>query len=347
MPFATALRKNVNEYFREKGINKSGNAKMVVKSIVMISLFLAPFVVILTVPLAGWVIFPLSVMMGIGMAGIGMSVMHDAVHGSISKKGWLNTLLGNTLYMLGGNVFNWKVQHNIMHHTFTNIEGYDRDIDSRNLFRFTPQAPLRKIHRLQYIYAFFFYCFMTISKLIMDFFHLYHYNKDGIVKEQKTTAKFEYFKMILSKSIYLFLAIGFPLLFSSFGLWQILLGFLVMHLTAGIIMSVIFQLAHVVEGTDIVVPDSEGNVENEWAVHELMTTSNFGRNNRVLSWYSGGLNFQIEHHLFPNICHVHYHHLSPIVERTAKEYGLSYNLKPSFSHALLSHIKVLHRLGRK
>ncbi len=347
VPFAAALRKNVNDYFRERGISKNGNTKMVIKLIVMISLFLAPFVVILTVPLSGWVIFPLAVMMGIGMAGIGMSVMHDAVHGSISKKGWLNSLLGNTMYMLGGNVFTWKVQHNILHHTFTNIEGYDQDIDSRNLFRFTPQAPLRKIHRLQYIYAFFFYCFMTLSKLVMDFFHLHQYNKEGIVKEQKTSAGWEYSKMIVSKLTYLFIAIGFPLLFSSFGFWQILLGFLIMHFTAGIIMSVVFQLAHMVEGTDMAVPNEDGVIEEEWVIHELSTTSNFARNNRLLSWFVGGLNFQIEHHLFPNICHVHYQNISPIVEKTAKEYGLNYNLKPSFTQAILSHIKVLHRLGRK
>jgi len=345
--FAAALKKNVNDYFSKNGITKKGNTKMVLKSVAMLSIFLAPFVVILTLPLSGWVIFPFAVLMGIGMAGIGMSVMHDAVHGSLSKKGWLNSLFGNSIYMLGANVFTWKVQHNVLHHTFTNIEGFDQDIDSRNLFRFTPQAPLKKIHRLQFIYAFFFYSFMTLSKFISDFVHLFKYNRAGYVKDQKTNIGFEYSRMIISKLSYLFIAIGFPLIFSSFGFWQILLGFLIMHLTAGFIMSVVFQLAHVVEGTDIAIPDAEGNIENEWVIHELLSTSNFGRNNRLLTWFVGGLNFQIEHHLFPNICHVHYKNLSPIVERTAKEYGLNYNLKPSFSHAVLSHIRVLKTLGRK
>lgn len=347
LPFAAALKKNVNDYFSKNRITKKGNTKMVYKSIAMLSIFLAPFVVMLTVPLSGWVIFPLAVMMGIGMAGIGMSVMHDAVHGSISKKGWLNKLLGNSIYMLGANVFTWKVQHNVLHHTFTNIEGYDQDIASRSLFRFTPQAPLRKIHRLQFIYAFFFYSFMTLSKLFSDFFHLHKYNQEGFVKDQKTNVGFEYSRMIISKLAYLFVAIGFPLLFSSFGLWQILLGFFIMHLTAGIIMSVVFQLAHLVEGTDIAIPDAENTIKQDWVIHELMSTSNFGRNNRLLTWFVGGLNFQIEHHLFPNICHVHYKNISPIVEKTAKEYGLNYNLKPSFTQAFLSHVRVLRNLGRK
>ncbi|MFZ5554910.1 MAG: fatty acid desaturase family protein [Bacteroidota bacterium] len=345
--FSAALKKNVNDYFTANGITKKGNTGTVMKSVVMITLFLAPFVVMLTVPLSGWVIFPLSVMMGIGMSGIGMSVMHDAVHGSLSRKGWMNSLLSNTMYLLGGNVFTWKVQHNLLHHTFTNIEGFDQDIDSRSIFRFSPRVPLKKIHRLQFIYAFFFYSLMSISKLFMDFFNLHKYNRRGIVKDQKTTAGFEYSRMILSKLAYFFVAIGFPLLFSSFSWWMILIGFLVMHLTAGIIMSVIFQLAHVVEGTDLTVPDKDGNIETEWAIHELQTTSNFARNNRLLTWYVGGLNFQIEHHLFPHICHIHYKNISPIVEQTAKEFGLSYNLKPSFTHAILSHIRVLKALGNK
>jgi linoleoyl-CoA desaturase len=127
----------------------------------------------------------------------------------------------------------------------------------------------------------------------------------------------------------------------------VLLGFLTMHLTGGGIMAIIFQMAHIAQEADQPLLNAEGNIENEWAIHELLTTVNFSRNNRVLGWYIGGLNFQIEHHLFPNICHVHYRKISPIVERTAKEFGLRYNLKPGFFGAIASHTRMLKVLGKQ
>lgn len=345
--FATTLRKKVNAYFKEKNISTKGEGRLIGKSIAMLGLYFAPFIAILIFPMSAWLMIILAVVMGIGMAGVGMSVMHDAAHGSFSGKGWMNKMFGTTMYAIGGNVFNWKMQHNLFHHTYTNIDGFDEDIRSRPVLRFSHDAPLKKIHRFQYVYVFFLYSLMTLSKLVGDFFQLREYNKTGLTKQQNAKPDMEYFKLILSKVLYLGIAIGLPLLLTSFAWWQVLLGFLAMHLTAGLIMSVIFQLAHVVEGAEQPAPDAEGNIENEWAIHELQTTSNFSRKNRLLGWYIGGLNFQIEHHLFPHISHIHYRKISPIVEETAKEFGLVYNQKRTFFNALASHIRILKALGRK
>ncbi len=345
--FMVALRKNVNDYFKEKNISTKGNWHMVLKSAVMLSIYLVPFILMLTVPMYGWMIFPLAVIMGIGMAGTGMSVIHDAAHGSFSKKSWLNQLLGSTIFLLGTTGFNWKVQHNIFHHTFTNIDGMDEDIAGHATLRFSTNAPLKKIHRFQHIYAFFLYSLMTLSKLVKDFFQLHKYNKDGITRQQNAKPTWEYTKLIGSKIIYFFMAIGLPLLFADFSWWQILLGFLIMHCTAGFIMSMVFQMAHIVEGVKQPIPDQNGNIENEWAIHQLQTTANFSRSNRFLNWWVGGLNFQIEHHLFPNICHIHYRKISHIVEKTALEFGLPYNMKLSFVQAIASHTRMLKSLGKQ
>lgn len=345
--FAATLRKNVGSYFKEKQISMKGTSAMLVKAAIMLSLYFGPFVAILFFPMSAWLLLVLAAVMGIGMAGIGMSVMHDAAHESFSTKGWLNKLFTNTMYLIGGNVFNWKMQHNVFHHTFTNIQGLDEDIRSRVVIRMSHQDPLKKIHRFQYLYVFFLYSLMTLSKLVGEFFQLNEYNKTGVTRQQNAKPRREYFKLILSKAIYLFVAIGLPMLLTSFAWWQVLLGFLVMHLTAGIIMSVVFQMAHVVEGADQPVLNTEGNIDNEWAIHELVTTANFSKKSRLLSWYIGGLNFQIEHHLFPNISHMHYRKIAPIVERTAKEFGLPYNQKRTFLDALISHIKMLKELGRR
>lgn len=344
--FALTVRKKVNDYFRENGISIKGNLRLTIQTIVMLSLYLVPFVLLFLIPMNAWVALLMAALMGAGMAGIGMCVMHDAVHGSYSNKEWINKILGGTMYLLGSNVFNWKIQHNYLHHSYTNIEGYDHDIDSKGPIRLSQYAPLKKIHRYQYIHAFFFYGLMTISKLINDFTQLQEFNKAGITRKYHLNPVSEYIKMILVKVLYLFVFIGLPILFTPFSWWQILLGFFAMHWVAGCILSTVFQMAHVVQGTEQLLPSAEGIINEDWAVHELRSTSDFARNNIFLEYYVGGLNFQIEHHLFPNICHIHYRRIAPIVESTAKEFGFEYNLKPSFRDAFYSHVHRLKELGR-
>jgi linoleoyl-CoA desaturase len=344
--FASTLRRNVKDYFDKKGISMKGNLGLMIKTGIMISIYLVPFILLLILPMNIWEGILMAVLMGIGAAGVGMGVMHDAVHGSFSKKKWVNNLFGGTLYLLGSNVNNWKIQHNILHHTHTNINGLDQDINSKGPIRLSEHARYLKIHRFQFIYAFFFYGLMTFSKLISDFSNLIDYSKAGLTAKQGVNPKTEMLKMILYKSVYLLIILGLPIWLTGFTWWQVLLGFFIMHWTVGIILSVIFQMAHVVEGAEQPEPDENGVVHCDWAIHQLKTTSDFARNNLFLGWYIGGLNFQIEHHLFPNISHIHYRNLSRIVEKTAKDFGLTYNLKPTFFSAFASHVRRLKALGR-
>ena len=319
---------------------------MIFQSLAMQSIYIVPFVILLTVSMNVWVALPLVVLIGIGAAGIGMCVMHDAIHGSYSSKEWVNKLFGSSIYLLGSNKLNWKIQHNVLHHTYTNIEGYDQDIESKGPIRLSVHAPLKKIHRHQHIHAFFFYGLLTLSKLVKDFSQLVEYNKAGLTKKHHIHPILEYSKMVSVKISYLLVCIGLPIWLTPFAWWQVLLGFFIMHWTTGCILSTIFQTAHVVEGTDQPLPNEQGIIHSDWAAHELATTSDFARGNAFLNWYVGGLNFQIEHHLFSNICHVHYQKIAPIVEKTAKDFGLFYNLKPTFLGALASHVRILKVLGR-
>lgn len=344
--FGLAVRKNVNDYFRDNKISTKGNLRMAIQTMVMLAAYTFPFILIFIIPMNGWVALLLAALSGAGMAGVGMCVMHDAVHGSYSNREWINKMLGSTMYLLGSNVFNWKIQHNYLHHSYTNIDSYDHDINSKGPIRFSQYGPLKKIHRYQYIHAFFFYGFMTIAKLIKDYSQLNNFNKAGITGKYHISPASEYSKMTIVKLVYLFVFIGLPILFTSFTWWQVLLGFFVMHWMAGFIMSTVFQMAHVVDGAEQLLPDEQGEISEEWAVHQLRTTSDFARNNLFLEYYIGGLNFQIEHHLFPNICHIHYRKIAPIVERTAKEFGFVYNLKPSLRKAFFSHVHRLKELGR-
>jgi linoleoyl-CoA desaturase len=342
--FVSELRKRVNLYFKLNKLSPKADSKMIVKTIVLLCFYIVPFILILSVNMTAAVALGSVIVMGVGIAGIGMGIMHDACHGAYSQKHWINTVLGGSLYLLGSNVLNWKIQHNVLHHTFTNIPGFDEDINDKGPIRLSENKSLKWYHKYQFVYAFFFYGLMTITMLINDFTRLYKYNEEGLIKSQHKKMKSEFTKMLLRKISYLILIIGFPVWFTDFSIWQVLLGFFVMHWTASIILSFIFQMAHVVEGAR--QPPAEPIIHTDWSVHQLNTTVDFARNNKLLSWYIGGLNFQIEHHLFPHICHVHYRNIAPIVQATAIEFGLPYNIKPSFRSAFVSHIHRLRELGR-
>ncbi|WPP51016.1 fatty acid desaturase family protein [Catalinimonas niigatensis] len=343
--FFPTLRERVNQYFKENNTTRFGNREMVIKSVSLLSVYLLSYAVVLLLPINAWLLLPFAILMGISKAGIGMSVMHDGLHGSYSKNALVNKIMGNTIYLLGANAFVWKVQHNVFHHTYTNIHGMDEDINTKVVIRLSKHAPLRRFHRFQHIYVFLLYSFLTLHLIVNDGMKLINYHRLGIVKKLKSSASKEYIRLVGFKLLYLFCTIGIPILITSLLWWQVLIGFVLMHLTAGVILSTIFQMAHIVEGAHQPLPNVEGNIENAWAIHQLETTANFSRNSRVLNWFIGGLNFQIEHHLFPNICHVHYKKISKIVEQTAQEFQIPYNVKPTMMAALHSHIRMLKVLG--
>jgi len=346
--FLKTLKTRVNDYFQDSGISKFGNRFLYWKTVIMFILYATPFVVILTGIVPFWANWILYLIMGLGTVGIGMSVMHDANHGSYAKNKTLNRIISHSMELIGGSSFNWKVQHNVLHHTYTNIPGMDEDIADKTIIRLEPTASWKKIHRFQHIYALPLYALMTFSWILWgDFTTLISYNKRGLTKQVGGKGTRELTVLAFSKLIYLFMHFVLPIFILGFVWWHILIGFLLMHLIAGFILAIVFQLAHIVEETDYPEPDAEGNLENNWAVHQLHTTANFAKRRKLLSWFIGGLNYQIEHHLFPNISHVHYPKIAKIVKATAAEFKLPYHEFRTFRSAILSHLRQLKELGRK
>jgi linoleoyl-CoA desaturase len=345
--FVALLNKRVNEYFRTKDIARHGNKEMYVKTVIMFSLYFIPYALIVSNTVTDTLtLFGLVIVMGLGLAGIGLSVMHDANHGAYSSKRWVNNFIGYSLNLLGATSFNWKLQHNVLHHTYTNVHDEDEDISPRGALRLSPESDWKPIHRYQHIYAWFLYGLMTIAWVIAkDFTRLTKYQKTGLVRAQKEVAARQWAVLIITKVLYIGYAFVIPVVVTPLLWWQILLGLLTMHYLAGFILAIIFQPAHVIEGTEYPIPDANKALEHNWAVHQLLTTTNFGNGNRLLSWYVGGLNFQIEHHLFPNVCHVHYRHIAGIVQDTAKEFGLPYKNHKTFWSALGGHMRLLKQLG--
>lgn len=344
--FFNTLRKRVDAYFAQKGISRYANSTMVIKSVVLLFFYAAPFVAMLVFNFPFWLCLILWFVMGIALAGNGMSVMHDANHGAYSANTKINRMMALTLNLLGGAAFNWKLQHNILHHTYTNIEGLDEDIDTKLMLRFSPHAPLKPAHRYQAWYALLFYSILTLYwGLLKDGVQLITYSRSGVNNNSLKENVILFFRITFFKVIYFFVFLVMPTLFFGLPFYQVLLGFLLMHFTAGIILSVVFQLAHTVEGTSYPVADESGNIHNVWAIHQLNTTVNFARENKWISWYVGGLNFQIEHHLFPGTCHVHYPAIAPIVKQTAEEFGIPYMENKTFLSAFRSHLNTLRKFG--
>ena len=347
--FFTTVNKRVNEHFKSNNISRHANGEMFFKTAVMFSMYALPYLLMITGVVSNiWAMFSLCLLMGVAMAGIGLSVMHDANHGAYSKKPWVNNLLGLSLNAIGGNAFNWKVQHNVLHHTYTNVHEADEDISPRGVLRMCPESDWKPMHRFQHVYAWVLYGLMTLVWVIVkDYVRILKYQKDGLIAKQKTDVVTEWVVLIASKLFYVGYIFVLPAILLDVPFWQIFVGFLTMHYVAGFILAIIFQPAHVIDGTEYPMPDDKGQLENSWAIHQLLTTTNFATDNYLFSWYVGGLNMQVEHHLFPNICHVHYRKVGHIVRQTAEDFGLPYKSVPTFFGALSMHARMLKELGKR
>ncbi len=345
--FFKTLNQRVNQYFKEHNLPKTGNWRLYLKTIVMFSLLVAPYAIVLFSDLNQWIKLLLAIVMGIGMAGVGMNVMHDGNHGSFSKREWVNKLMGSSIYILAGNVFNWKVQHNVLHHTYTNIHGHDEDLEAGRVLRFSKHADWAPHHRFQHLYSILLYGLLTLNwALFTDFFQMRRYISKKLSYANSKKPSLQWTGLILTKMLYFTIWIILPIFILDIAWWKVLIGFVAMHYTAGLILSLVFQLAHVIGEAEMPLPEKNSKqLSHTWAIHQLKTTVNFATKNRFVNWFTGGLNHQIEHHIFPHISHIHYTKIGEIVKKTAREFQLPYNEYKTTRSALFSHFKHLKSMG--
>jgi linoleoyl-CoA desaturase len=345
--FATVLKARVNAYFDESGRKRQGGFWIVSKTIIMLALYLIPFVLLLLN------IFPetssqlgLWLFMAVGMSGIGLGVMHDANHGASFKSSVLNDILGKVIYLVGVDQLNWKIQHNVLHHTFTNIDGHDDSLEAGNLLRFSPHQPLLKHHKYQHYYAWLLYTLQTISwSILTDYNRLRKYIKMEIIPGKKSNARL-YTEMFLGKIIYFGLILILPVFVINSPWWLTASFFLLMHLAAGFFLACVFLPAHIMPENEYPLPEESGDMKSNWLVHQIETSCNFATGSRSFSWFVGGLNYQIEHHLFPNICHIHYPAISKILKETVNEFNIPYRHYKTFFGAIKAHGVMIKKLGR-
>ncbi len=344
--FSTVLKQRVHQYFEENKINPNANLAMYIKTIFLLTLWFTFYYLIISNSLGYPLTYLVWAAMGFIIALVTMNIGHDAIHGAYTKNPYLSFLLEQTFNLNGASAYMWKSMHNIAHHTYTNIHGYDEDISPIPVIRLSPSAELKPIHKYQYIYAFFFYFLGTFTWVFIKDYVKFFKNEVGNYT-QKQHPKSEFFFLFFYKFIYYSLFIIIPIIFTEQPWYLTFLGFMIMHLVSGFYLAIVFMLAHAVDEVSLPKAAESGNIETDWFTHQLYTTANFAAGCPITAFFTGGLNQQIEHHLFPNICSIHYPKLAKIIESTANEYNIPYHNANSFFQALNSHIVFLKKMGKK
>ena len=337
--FHSEVRAGVDAYFSERALSRHANWGAIAKIIFWLATVAGLYYGVVSGLLPG--VFVL--LLGFAIAEVGFNVGHDALHGAVSPHHWVNTVLGWTFDLFGGSSYAWNRAHNVLHHTYTNMPGVDRDIDSEPWMHFQAHPAVARYYRWQYIYAFGYYTLTMLAwTYFKDFMQLS--TTDSTFKKRPTARG--WLGVFAGKLAHLGLFVVAPLLLYAGPWWHVILGYILMQMAVGFTLAVVFQLAHVVEGADFVDPHGKGErVESEWAVHQVATTVNFATGNRLWNWLFGGLNFQVEHHLFPKISHVHYPALNKRLKQVCAEFNVTYHEFPTLWSALRSHLVHLRRVG--
>jgi len=342
--FQVELRRRVDEFFRSTGRRQRDCPQMYVKTFSLLALFAVSYSMLVFVAQTWWQALPLSIVLGLATAAIGFNVQHDGGHNAYSNYDWVNKLMAMTLDVIGGSSHHWHWKHVVFHHTYVNITGHDTDIDLGGLGRLTPHRRRFWFYRWQQFYLWPLYGFMAINwHLVGDFRDVI----PGRIGEHRLPRPrgFDLAIFVLGKVSFFSLAFGIPLLFHP--ILVVLMFYFAAAVVLGIVLSVIFQLAHCVESAAFPLPQPDtGRIENAWAIHQVESTVDFARRSKIAAWLLGGLNFQIEHHLFPRICHVNYPAISKIVEETCRDFDVRYNEHDSFWSGVASHFRWLRDMGK-
>lgn len=337
------LKARVDAYFERQGLAKTATPTMWAQAVLWIVGAGGLTALLISGALPALIAWPLAAILGVFLAGMGFNVGHDAIHGAFSERPWVNAVLSRTFDIAGASSYTWSTAHNFVHHTYTNIPGVDHDLDPGPFMLFSAKANPHWIYRFQHLYAFALY-FLT--------FIVWVFKKDfqQVLAPDPRTGKpvprRRVVEVIVSKLVHLCLFVGLPLLVSGYAPWQVIVGYFTAISMAGLTLALIFQLAHVVEGTAFPTVGDGQRVHDGWAAHQLRTTANFAPDSAFWNFFTGGLNHQVEHHLLYKIAHCHYPAIAPIVAEVAARHGVPYQVYPSFGAALAAHVRTLRRFGR-
>jgi linoleoyl-CoA desaturase len=341
--FYAELRRRVREHVGDRDVARRAQRQMYLKCGAVVAWAGGSWALLMFVASGWWQSGLLTLSLGLAIAGIGFNVTHDANHGAFSTRRWLNRTMRWSLDLIGASSYVWRVKHNVVHHTYTNVSGADGDIEQLPFLRLAPDQPRRWFHRYQHVYAWPLYGLFAVKwQMLGDVMQLVSGRVEGTPLPWPRGR--ELAGLIVGKVAFLTWAVGLPLLFHP--AWQVAVVFAGTSFVLAFTLAVTFQLAHCVEEAEFTTVEEMQDAERtEWARHQVQTTVDFAPGNRVIDWYMGGLNFQIEHHLFSRVCHTHYRHLAPIVADVCGRHGVRYRVHRTIGAAVMSHVRWLRRMG--
>ena len=340
------LRRRIDAHLAEPGREAAGFRAIHRKTIVLFAaLGLGLAIGLATTSIA--IVLAGGLLAGLAMAGLGMSVQHDGGHRAYSRNPAVNRAMAAVLDLLGASSHVWHHKHGIAHHTYPNMLGADEDIELRPLARMAPGQPHHGFHRAQHLYMPVLYAMLNLKWFWWDDYRDLLRGTIGDTPIARPKG-IDLAIFVGGKVVHLLWALVLPVAVLG---WPLGLAFYaVMYASCGFVLSLVFQLAHCVEEAQFLQLPPHGTtgtakLELDFARHQLATTVDFAPDNRVLTWYVGGLNFQAVHHLVPRVCHVHYRELAPIVEACCAEFGVQYTCTRSLWAAVRSHFRWLRRMG--
>jgi len=342
--FIVETRRDVERYLGSGRTRARGLVELYLKAVVGLGVLVGSWTALMFADPGVWLGLTALAGLWLGTMLTAFCVMHDANHGSYFRSRRLNHLLGWTGdSLLGFSSYAWRVKHNVAHHTYTNVDEYDADITQVPVARFMPTQEPRPWYRLQHLYIWPLYGLMGLRwQTIGDVAAL---SRGSIGRSAlRKPGGWDLAGLVGGKAIFVGWALALPMLVYPW--WLVLAAYAAFSAVVSLVMAVTFQLAHCVEEADFVTAGQATAERRIWAVHEVETTVNFCPRNRALTWALGGLNFQIEHHLFPGVPHTHYAHLAEIVQRNALRHGIRYTAHPTLRAALRSHYRHLRSMGR-
>ena len=342
--FIQDTRREVEQYLSRGRTRLRGAIQLYAKAPIALALtavswsalmFLQPGIVLASLCLLGLVL---------GSMLTAFCVQHDANHGSYFRKRRWNHLVGwSADAFLGFSSYAWRVKHNVAHHTYTNVDGFDDDATQVPLLRFAPSQPVRPWYRFQQYYIWPMYMLMGLRWQIAGDLAAFRRGRVG-ESALRPPRGWTLAGVVVGKAIFLTWALVIPMLVYPW--WGVVAAYLGFTMITSLIMATTFQLAHCVQEASFASPDELRDERRVWAVHEVETTVDFCPRNPVLTWMLGGLNFQIEHHLFPKVPHTHYPKIAEIVRRNCDLHGVRYSFHPSLGGALRSHFLHLRAMGQ-
>ncbi len=324
--------------------DKSYQRRSVAKGLLLLTAYVLSYAGILAFGNHVTLLYFFYMLTGISMMVLFINSYHDAVHGALFSRPGLNRRFTLILELFGSNSWLWQRRHMHLHHPYPNVQHWDIDIKQSDIVRIFPQSPALDLHRYQHIYMWLIYPLYSLNWLYLRDFKDFFGSRDNYVRRLGDIPRIEFVKLFAAKAFNLGYLVAVPMIVLDQPWHVILLGWLLMHISASVLGVIALISTHVDEHAHFPTAPEDGKMDTTWARHQMMVTKDFSTESPLANFLFGGFTHHVAHHLFPGVAHTYYPAITPIIRRYAQENGLPYTSYP-FHEAVISHFRLLRKSG--